>query len=100
MLLLPPAILLLWCVSVEDSCHNTRYTRISSEYSTQPRTGRLTAQTVKTLIEIFDFVDIYVADVGHQVGNLLRLFPLYRSQNGQAYVASAIRHLLLNVMVA
>lgn len=46
--------------------------------------GRLTGQTLESLVQILDVGDGHVADVGHEVGD----------------VASAVGHLLVDVVVA
>ena len=61
----------------------------------------LTAQTLQPLIQIFNYRDIYITDIGHKICNLAKHERrLIFKSSWNSHLSSAIRHLLVDVVVA
>jgi hypothetical protein len=71
----------------------------------KPGSGRLTSKAFQFLVQVFDIVGVDVTDISHQIGNLQDLVsarsPLKEVLGKSiAYVASAIGHLFIHVVIS
>jgi hypothetical protein len=62
--------------------------------------GSLTGKALESGVKISDGGSVDIADISHQVGNLEIIRGISLQSQPSTYIASAIGHLLVNVVVS